>query len=186
MKIEFYVAPSGESRIVDELGNDRPLLEDSKAVLALSDVITKLMPEAWERCQEVTNKRRGPVKGNRLQASVDRFVRCNFSARDMMPDLNSGLLDLEEVPCHLRGVCEHEGVICKPKISPLTPCEEYCVAFLAIGHSKEAIARKRSVSVSAVKHSLQSVQKKFNLEKTMDIVRFFRGLHLERRVRNGY
>ena len=114
---EFYVSPEGETHVISNR-EDKLLKSDPKLVDSLYKYLQYYFEEAIDKClTRAMELNRG--KALLRFHTVDRFIRCNFSNRDLVPDVNDGRIDLEEVPCHLRGVCKDENVICRPKCTRL-------------------------------------------------------------------
>lgn len=106
---------------------------------------------------------------------VDMFIRCNFSEHDMLSfDIRNGLLHFEDVKCPRRGICKHEGVICKPRLRMQVPKEEGKVAALySKGLSAAEIADVLKKSIKTVKNQLESVRKRLHLDRTRDLIKIF-------------
>ena len=74
----------------------------------MTALIHDRFPECYARLATIYRKN--------VTKMVDRFVRCNFGEEDLLSDdVEHDLLHFEEVRCPLRGICEDERVICKPK-----------------------------------------------------------------------
>lgn len=107
--LEFFVTPDGfvyykkpgeESRRLTKFNTD--------IVDELHNVIKTRFPEGYAALAKLY--RRNTFK------MVERFIRCNFGEHDLLTqDIEHDILHFEEVRCPLRGMCEFERVICRPK-----------------------------------------------------------------------
>lgn len=171
--IEFYLWEKQVCYRVD--GNERVFTQQDREIVEfVLDFIRKFFPDALMALSEVcsdsaANKRFFDFR------RVDRFIRCNFSEHDKLNfDVYCGLMHFEDVRCPLRGMCKHEGVICKPKLCIQVPTEEGKVAVLySRGLTADEIAGVLKKKVKTVKNQLSSVTKRLNLNGTRDLIKIF-------------
>ena len=106
---------------------------------------------------------------------VDRFIRCNFGKADFMRnDSEEGIFNFEEVDCPLRGICEDQGRICKPKPQLDINKEEAKVVSLYIrGLLPAEIAKRLDKSEKTCKNQIWKVCKKLNLANPRWLFRLF-------------
>lgn len=177
---EFYVSPDGETHVLIAR-EDRLLRHSPKLVEELSILFERHFAEAMRYCWELT---RSLGRGEKLEEflAVDRFIRCNFSNRDLMPDVAHGIMELEDVPCHLRGICPYENKICRPRCTSLKRSEERSVAEYCIRYDIGEAARHSYECDSSLRHKLVAVRKRLGFRSNAELVRFFKGIHLERRL----
>lgn len=180
LKHEFYVSPEGETHVLTQ-SEDKLLRNSPKLIEELFDFFTNHFEEAMSYCLESANQLENCEDRAKLLAT-ERFIRCNFSNRDLMPDVANGMVELEDVPCHLRGICKYENKICKPRCTSLRDCEERSVAEYCIKPDIDSAADKSCETSSSLRHKLVAIRKRFGFKTNAELVRFFRGLHLERRL----
>ena len=93
-----------------------------------------------------------------------RFVRCNFSKLDNIPDISENLkCNFEYVECPLRGECEHENIICRPTFdSKLSAAELRVLRFWAQGLTKEEVAQELYLSPHTVHSHINNAYRRLN------------------------
>lgn len=171
--IEFYLW-EGKVRYRIE-GRERLLQQSDREIIDfVLDSLKKYFPEALEAlneecAQSVANRRFYDFR------RVDLFIRCNFAEHDLLCfDIQRGMLHFEDVKCPRRGICKHEGVICKPRFRMQVPKEEGKVAVLySRGLTADEIAGVLSKSIKTVKNQLESVRKRLHLNRTRDLIKIF-------------
>ena len=150
--------------------------QDRDAIEFMMENIGKFFPDAladlrtWASASE-------PNRHYFEYRIVDRFIRCNFGEADFLrPDIDDlGMFHMEEVKCPLRGICEHEGVICKPKVRLDLPLEEQRVAELyASGYLPNEIASELGKSPSTIKKQILSAYRRLNLPHPRSLIKLFR------------
>lgn len=181
-KFEFYVSPEGETRVL-AYGEDTPLSEHTNIIDMLYNELEENFSEALKACMAHAESIASLHPNQKVKfLAVDRFIRCNFGARDTMPDILNGKMEFEEVPCHLRGVCLNENVICKPRHSLLRDIEEKCISQLCMGYDYKESAALCCESESSVLHKWKNVCNRLGVQSYSQLTRVFKGLHLERRL----
>lgn len=172
-KLEFYLFDGKVCWRED--GTERILTQSNRDIITyVLDALERYFPETLEalndECQASSR--------NKMYYDfrrVELFIRCNFSEHDTMHfDIDRGLMHFEEVKCPRRGICKHEGVICKPKLSmPLSGEEGKVAALYSKGLGAKEIARVLKKSIKTVKNQLNSARKRLKLNRTKDLIRVF-------------
>lgn len=107
---------------------------------------------------------------------VDRFIRCNFGEHDTLTqDIDNQIVNFEEVKCPLRGICEFQGVICKPKsMVNLSKCERQIADLYLEGLTFTQIAERLNKNAQTVKVQLMHIKRKCGVKHCRDIIRVLR------------
>lgn len=148
---------------------------DRECVEFMMEIISKVYPAAMEALQRWA----APSKLNKHYYEyriVDRFIRCNFGEADFLrTDIDDlGMFHLEEVKCPLRNICEHEGVICKPKAKLALSDEELRVAGLyAKGYLPGEIASELGKKQATVKRQIYNAYHRLKLPHPRWLIRMF-------------
>lgn len=134
----------------------------------MTALIHDRFPECYARLATIYRKN--------VTKMVDRFIRCNFGEEDLLSDdVEHDLLHFEEVRCPLRGICEDERVICKPKtLVNLSNGERTVTKLYLNGHSLDDIAEQLGKSKSTIKTQLLRAKKKLGVKSCRDIIRVVR------------
>ena len=171
--IEFYLW-EGEVRYrVD--GHERTLKQsDWEIIEFILETLQKFFPDAL---QALNKKCASSLPNKRFYdfRRVELFIRCNFSDHDTLSfDISQGMLHFEDVKCPLRGVCEYDGIICRPRFRMPCPNEEGKVAALySKGLTADEIAGVLRKNIKTVKNQLCSVTKRLQLNRTRDLIKIF-------------
>lgn len=171
--VEFYLWDGSIRYRVD--GSEHLFTQKERRIIEfILDYLDKFFPSTLKALNEecsasAANKRYFDFR------RVDLFLRCNFSENDTLNfDINHGIIHFEDVKCPRRGICKHEGVICKPLFRAPVSREEGRVAVLySRGLSAGEIACILSKSVKTVKNQLESARKRLRLDRTRDLIKFF-------------
>lgn len=171
--IEFYLW-EGEVRYRLN-GQERKLAQNDREIIEfVLDTLRRYFPEALAALNEEcaaseANKRYFDFR------RVDLFIRCNFAEHDTLSfDIAQGVLHFEDVKCPMKGICKHEGVICKPHFKMPVPNEEGKVAALySKGLTADEIAAVLCKSIKTVKNQLSSITKRLHLSRTRDLIKIF-------------
>ena len=141
---------------------------ETEVVDTLNDLIKVRFPEAYARLGKLYN-------GKKFEM-VDRFVRCNFGEQDFLSyDVENVVLNFEEVRCPLRGICENEKIICKPKSTvPLSASEKEIADLYLQGYSFTEIADILQKNRKTVKSHLYRIKEKLNLKNCREIIKVLR------------
>lgn len=111
--VEFYII-NGVTCISRGGVSRRMTPQDRDVIEFMLENIGKYFPDALKALRELASASE-PNRPYFEYRIVDRFIRCNFGEADFLnPDVEMNMFHFEEVKCPLRGICEHEGVICKP------------------------------------------------------------------------
>lgn len=182
-RFEFYVSPDGDLHVVEN-SKDFILTESHKELVSeVDDFMQRMCHEAWKRCNQIARKDSN-FKDHRDQKykAVSRFIRCNFGVRDNFNvDFDGNFFSFEEVPCPLRGLCKHENIICKPKLTALGNKALQDVRLILEGYEPKQIAQMTGRKLMSVNHSLAKSRLKLGVESNNKMIRLLRGIHLERR-----
>ena len=172
-RLEFYL---WEGKVCwRENGTEKVLTQsDREIIVYILDSLERLFPDTLTALNEECKL----VSRNKMHYDfrrVELFVRCNFAEHDTMHfDIDRGVMHFEEVRCPRRGICKHEGVICKPKLSmPMTGEEEKVAALYSRGLRVEDIAKVLKKSIKTVKNQLNSARKRLRLNRTRDLIQVF-------------
>lgn len=169
-KIEFFKNPAGSIVINDiTTGKYYPYTTNCEEMFSfLYKTIQEDYPEALKACIESLPKN---IRYVNFKAT-DRFLRCNFSKHDNLPDINEdGSLMLERVECPLRGICQHENIICNPKYNTHLSKRETEVAIeLASGYKINQIADNLYISTCTVTNHRNKIYKKLNINNIAQLI----------------
>lgn len=172
-KVEFYningvtwINRNGEARTLTP--------KDRDCIGFMMENIRKFFPETMNVLMSwaADSKRNIPFYEFRI---VDRFIRCNFGEADFLsPDIEMGVFRFEEVKCPLRGICKHEGVICKPKAKlDLSKEERKVVGLYARGLLPNEIATELGKEESTCKRQIYNAYKRLKLPHPRWLIRLF-------------
>lgn len=183
--IEMYVDPTSyKVRVKDESGHDKPLAEEKELLEFLVEKIKIIYKEAWEACYaEALKVRLDDARATSLRA-LEHFVRCNFGMLDGTADICGERMELEEVPCPLRGFCKHENVICKPKLT-IPKYQAQIYEQMLQGKGSEEIAEEFHTTKKTVNDNTYVMRLRFNTKTNIGLLHELRGSHQERRM-GGY
>lgn len=172
--VEFYII--GGQTCIRRAGKGSKLTpRDRDAIEFMMENIGKYFPDAMADLRKWASESE-PNRHYFEYRIVDRFIRCNFGEADFLrPDIDDlGMFHLEEVKCPLRGICEHEGVICKPKVRLDLPEEEGRVVKLyAAGLLPKEIASKLGKAESTCKRQIWSACRRLKLPHPRWLIRLF-------------
>jgi hypothetical protein len=183
--IELYVDPTSyKVRVKDESGKDRPLTEEKELTEFLVEKIRSMYKEAWHACYAEAGRARLKDERKTVLRALERFVRCNFGLLDGTADICGERMELEEVPCPLRGFCKHENVICKPKLTlPYSQAQIY--EKMMEGKGSEEIAEELHTTKKVVNDNTYIMRMRVNTKTNIGLLHELRGSHQERRM-GGY
>lgn len=171
--IEFYTFD-------DELwckksdGTNIRVTEDSRDIVkAMFDTIVEFYPDAYSALLSRYNRSTANVPYFQFLV-VNRFCRCNFGSLDTTKDdVSMNGFNFEKVCCPLRGECQFEGVICKPKFNnKLSAAEMRVMKLLYDGYSNERIAEELYLSLNTVKCHIKSSYCKLQLHDKASFVKY--------------
>jgi DNA-binding CsgD family transcriptional regulator len=168
-KVEFRVTADGRVMYRIAGKEEKRLTKFTKDIVEpMTALIHDRFPECYARLATIYRKN--------VTKMVDRFVRCNFGEEDLLSDdVEHDLLHFEEVRCPLRGICEDERVICKPKtLVNLSNGERTVTKLYLNGYSLDDIAEQLGKSKSTIKTQLLRAKKKLGVKSCRDIIRVVR------------
>lgn len=155
-------------------GTNRPITEsDMDFIGYMIDVIRERYPQAYEALCECYKSVSNDVPYYQYLI-VNRFTRCNFGTLDnTKKDISNGELNLEVVSCPLRGECQYECRICKPKFnSKLSSSEMRVMELWYKGMNTEQISKKLFISTNTVKIHVKSAYLKLGIHDKGEFIRY--------------
>lgn len=167
--IEFHTSPDGSVYYKISGEEAKRLTKFNTAIIdKLHNIIRTRFPECYATLSRIY--RRDPFK------MVDRFIRCNFGEHDLLTqDIEHDILHFEEVRCPLRGICENEWVICKPKsMVNLSKCEREIADLYLEGLTFTQIAEHLNKNAQTVKVQLMRIKRKCGVSHCRNIIRVLR------------
>ncbi len=173
-QVEFFVSPEG--KVYFDQGNGyEPFKQDDREIIAF--ILFKLhefYQPTFDKLAELYAKSK-PNKWYFEYKIASRFIRCNFGDLDKLTfDINFGALNFEEVRCPLRGICDYEGIICKPKLTiAINPEEKKVAKLYAKGSTISDIAMTLQKSVCTVDNQINNVRIKLGLNSCREIIKYF-------------
>ena len=168
-KVEFHNTPDGRVMYRTNGEEERRLTKFSVEINEyLAHIIQKRYTKAYTALSEMYN-------GDKYKM-VERFVRCNFGANDLLTnDIEDGILYFEEVQCPLRGICKHENVICKPKNHiGLTISERDITRLYLSGYTLDEISQQLHKNRRTTKSLLTRVKNKLGAKTSREIIKLCR------------
>lgn len=168
-RIEFHCSPDGNVYFRRNGTEPKRLTKfETEVVDFLHEMIKYRFPEAYTRLAFL-------YRGRKFEM-IDRFVRCNFGEQDFLSyDVDNVVLNFEEVRCPLRGICENEGIICKPQSTvPLSESEKEIVNLYLQGYSFSEIAGILTKNQKTVKAQLYRIKTKLGVRNCREIIKVLR------------
>ena len=169
--MEFFVS-ADEVWFQSENGL-QPLTEGSPIVMQMLERIKELYPQAYKALCQCYEKSK-PDKPYYNFLIVRRFCKCNFGNLDhTRRDVSGAILNIERVSCPLMGECQHEGIICMPKMdSRLSDAEKRVMKLVCDGRSNAEIAEELYLSPNTVKRHISSAYIKSHSRNRADFVKY--------------
>ena len=172
--VEFYIINS--QTCISRDGVSQPLTQADRDVIEfMMEQLTKYYPYAVARLRDWASESEKNKWFYEFRI-VDRFIRCNFGEADFLrPDVDDlGMFQFEEVKCPLRGICEDEGVICKPEMyTGLTPEEQRVAKLYAKGMLPGEIAKRLGKAEKTCKVQLWKACRRLHLPHPRWLIRLF-------------
>lgn len=105
---------------------------------------------------------------------VARFIRCNFSALDSMPDIDSSMhCNFEQINCPLRGECKFDHVICRPEFDHrLSPAEMRVMSLVYDGLTESAISERLRLSPLTVHTHVRNAYSRIGIHSKSEFVKY--------------
>lgn len=147
--------------------------QDTDLIRELDDMISRLFPKAHEALQIIYRESSSNIWYYRFRI-VSRFIRCNRSNLDHVPDVSSdGRLNLESVACPMRGECPYEDVVCRPSFDKaLSPAEFRVMERLYDGCSESEIADALFLSVFTVRTHVRNALSRLGLRSRAEFMKY--------------
>ena len=155
-------------------GSNRPITEsDTDFIGYMIDAIRERYPQAYEALCECYKSASNDVPYFQYLI-VNRFTRCNFGTLDnTKKDISNGEFNLEVVSCPLRGECQYECRICRPKFnSKLSSSEMRVMELWYNGLNTEEISKKLFISMNTVKIHVKSAYLKLGIHDKGEFIRY--------------
>lgn len=159
----YYRAPEGV----------RQLDEKDTIIRDLADFIRTFYPLAYSALSD--EYRAATLNPDYHQFRiVTRFIKCNFSLLDSIPDITAdGKCNFEDVPCPLRGECRHEGIICRPTFSQkMTDAEQRVMVLWYRGLSQEEISKLLYLSPFTVQNHIKHAYSRLGVHSRAEFAKF--------------
>ena len=175
--VEFFKTPDGDVMMQNSEGVEKFSKENIDVIDTILNTVKENYGEAYTALQKCYGKSKLNVPFYRYRMA-SRFIRCNCGAYDTLKmDIDDlGRLNIEQVPCPLRGSgdCPYDGIICMPAHSRiLSPRQERLASLLAEGRTNWDIADVMQISISTVHNMIQQVKNKLNIQNTGQIVAWY-------------
>lgn len=167
--VEFRVSPDGQVYYKLAGRQERRLTKFCDGIISeLLGMVRSRFPAAYARL--------ATLYPTSCYDQVQRFIRCNFGEHDLLTqDIESGLLNFEEVRCPLRGMCRDEGIVCKPKsLLGLSKEEQRVAELYKNGYTMGEIADLLDKAPSTVRVQLASIKNKLQLRNCREIIKVLR------------
>ncbi|MDE6552332.1 MAG: LuxR family transcriptional regulator, partial [Muribaculaceae bacterium] len=85
--------------------------KDVDLVREVDELISTFYPDAYKMLKEMYKSSASNILYQRFRI-VSRFIRCNLSNLDHVPDVSHDrMMVLESVQCPMRGECRYDGII---------------------------------------------------------------------------
>lgn len=146
---------------------------DIDLIRALDEKISTFYPEAYATLQELYKSSSTNIPYYRFRI-VSRFIRCNLSNLDHVPDISpDGTMNLESVSCPLRGECRYDGIICRPSFKrSLSPAELRVMALLYRGASDNDMADTLCLSVLTIRTHIRNALSRLGLHSRGEFLKY--------------
>lgn len=180
MKLEVHTSSKGHVFLQNTDGNVSVYDEASqKFTDEIYDLIASEYPDALTALSGLYKKSKPNFPHFKYKV-VSRFLRCNMGGYDDKLDLDSnGIINLELVTCPLRGECEYENIICKPRRKHLLSPREYDVMKLFCeGKTAKEIAAILYIAEHTCNKHKQNAKKKAGSSSMADFMHYAESHHL--------
>lgn len=164
--VEFWTSDDGgEIMLRDERGISL-LQKSDPLIMDLYHIIKEYYPHAYSALVNQYAK----CTDSKCRI-VSRFIRCNFSRQDSIPDVDGHNLNLEIVRCPMRSECQFENIICRPEFSTtLTSRETEILKHIAAGTEESRIADIMYLSVYTVKNHRHNIYRKLGIQSKAEAI----------------
>lgn len=146
---------------------------DSDLLREMEEKVSTFYPEAYSALQEIYKASSANIPYYRFRM-VSRFIRCNFSNLDHVPDISrDGNMNLESVACPLRGECKHDGIVCRPSFAHrMSAAEIRVMGLLYEGLREDDIADRLCLSVLTVRTHIRNACQRLGLHSRAEFMKY--------------
>lgn len=146
---------------------------DVELVRALDDMISTFYPQAYAALKDLYKDSSPNIPYHRFRI-ISRFIRCNLSNLDHVPDISpGGIFNLESVACPLRGECPRDGIICRPSFDHrMTPAELRVMELLYRGLSDNDMADTLCLSVLTIRTHIRNALTRLGLHSRSEFLKY--------------
>lgn len=167
---EYFGTPEGEVMILEGCNARTYIPEDLAFTTYMIEKIKNLYSEAYKALTQTYSK----SALNRTYYEfliVRRFINCNFSKLDNVPDLDEeGVFHFEFVPCPLRAECKYCNIICNAKIdTSLSTCEKEIIRLYLQGKKTDEIADMLYKSIHTVHTHKRNAYQKLGIHSEREL-----------------
>ena len=161
----WYRLPDGTTARISEKNTDM--------IAALFSAVENFYPKAFAALSKEYKSCRPNITYFRFKV-VARFLRCNFSILDNVPDVANGLFSgFEYVACPLRGECPYECVICRPEFNhKLSAAEMRVMSLWYTGLQEDGIAEQLCISPYTVHNHVRNSYIKLAVHTRAEFVKY--------------
>lgn len=148
-------------------------MSDYELINTFLDLVSRFYPEAYAALTELYNESAMNPAYYRYKMFL-RFIKCNFSNLDIIPDITEGLkFVFEPVQCPLRGECKYDKVICRPKFAhALSPAETRVMAMVYDDLSEKEIADRLNLSPLTVHTHVRNAYIRLGVHSKAEFVKY--------------
>lgn len=170
--IEFFAY---ESEVWYRAGDAIARLTESNTELidGMIEMLSTFYPKAYDALCEAY---RGCALNKRYYRYriVTRFIRCNFSQLDNIPDISaSNYCTFEYVSCPLRGECKLDQVVCHPEFDhKLSQAEMPVMRMWYEGADENSIADKLCLSPHTIHNHIRNAYQRTNTHSRSEFVKY--------------
>lgn len=146
---------------------------DVDVVREMDEMISTFYPEAYAALTDLYKASSANIHYYRFRI-VARFVRCNLANLDHVPDITADCrMNLESVPCPMRGECRWDGIICRPSFAHrMTACELRVMERLYHGRSESEIADDLCLSVHTIHNHIRNALFRLGLHSRSEFMKY--------------
>ena len=147
--------------------------KDVDLVRDVDEMISTFYPDAYKMLKEMYKSSSSNILYQRFRI-VSRFIRCNLSNLDHVPDISAGrIMALESGPCPMRGECRYDGIVCRPAFDHnLSPSEHRVMEMLYHGSSESDIADTMCLSILTVRTHIRNALRRLDMHSRAEFMRY--------------
>ena len=147
--------------------------KDVDLVREVDELISTFYPEAYKMLKEMYKSSASNILYQRFRI-VSRFIRCNLSNLDHVPDVSHDrMMVLESVQCPMRGECRYDGIICRPSFDHnLSPSELRVMELLYRGSSESDISGSIGLSILTVRTHIRNALRRLDMHSRAEFMRY--------------